>query len=322
VRLDAGEELSIDGTTAPAPVAARRRVALLDATFQASAAEHAGPGEAATASVGAPGPEMAAPVTAAADGDEAGSLPAETTPARGPRAHRSVGVPPAAAVAPGAGDAERPAAASPATTGAMGEASGAAPAPTATSAAAMDTRLQAEAGAGLAREAPQPETFDPRATLRAARAAWKQGRSPEALGLLEELTLRRAVEPAVREDALYLTADIHRSERRFGEAAAALAALADGSASPAARLARLERARLLVRELGRGDEAMGVLASLAYDGATDLPAREGTFELCALLLDRAAHERAEACLAGFLARFPGGPRTSEARDLLDRLRAR
>jgi hypothetical protein len=184
-----------------------------------------------------------------------------------------------------------------------------APAPRPAPAAPAPPSVEAPVDAALAPDA---------AALRlaAARRLWLDGDAAGAEAEARALLALPELRDELRREALYLTATVQRSAGRAAEAAAAFATLAADSGAPQARLARLERARLLAGPLGRHALALEELAALDGD---DSLAETALLERCSLLIEDAALAEARVCLDAHVTRFPAGARSAQVKRLLERL---
>jgi ferric-dicitrate binding protein FerR (iron transport regulator) len=154
--------------------------------------------------------------------------------------------------------------------------------------------------------------------VRDARREWRHGRARAALDILDGALRSGTLDTAEREESLYLSATIHRSQREFEKAVSLLGAVAGGS-SLTARLARLERADLLAYELDRRQEAIRDLETLLASDLRDDVAEQGRLHLCGLLIEERKFPASRQCLTRFLGDFPNSTRDAKARDLLRRV---
>ena len=151
-----------------------------------------------------------------------------------------------------------------------------------------------------------------------ARRLWRSGQAEEALALLEKALGSQKISRASREEALYLKATIHRGWGEHEEAVDALRKLATGSRSQTARLAELERARLLAHELGDYRAAREVLEPLVRQ-RRDVITEDAQIELCVTLIELRNAGDAKRCLEQFLELYPQSTRMTRARKLWDRI---
>ena len=100
-----------------------------------------------------------------------------------------------------------------------------------------------------------------------------------------------------------------------------LTELSESSSSSSARLALLERARLLAYELGEVAEAQRLLSRFVDQGRTDALTQEAWLERCVLLLETRAREETLACIDGLASRFPASRRNPKVKELRSRLEA-
>jgi anti-sigma factor RsiW/tetratricopeptide (TPR) repeat protein len=158
--------------------------------------------------------------------------------------------------------------------------------------------------------------------ITAARQHLGRGETARARELLRK-TLARAGGLAVaeREELLYLLANTLRRERRLREAVDVLGQLAASSRSHAARMADLERARLLAHSLHRPEQALKVLRRLVNRGGTDALAQQAWQELCMLYVEQRAREDARRCIDTLLRRFKSARSNKKVLELRDRLEA-
>ncbi|MGE0787679.1 MAG: FecR domain-containing protein [Sandaracinaceae bacterium] len=166
--------------------------------------------------------------------------------------------------------------------------------------------------------APEPSVAD---QLARARALGSGGQDAAAERILRSLLASDRLGRDEREEALYLLSNSLRAQRRYREAADVLGRLADSSGSRAARLARIERARLLAYNLDDVGEAQRLLDRIVSEGGSDSLTREAGVEACFLRLERGDRDGADRCLTQLVERFPTVREHSKVRLLQRRLGA-
>jgi len=188
----------------------------------------------------------------------------------------------------------------------------AAPAPAAPSSATADEN---PAGILAGTGSTSPRSAD---VIADARARLRGGDGQGAVSELEK-AIAKTDERVDREEMLYALANIYRARREFDRASTTLQALASSSQSETARLASVERARLLAEELGNNQEARRILRRFIASGRRDALAEEAWLDLCVLELEAQSFDTARSCLDSFLHEFGGRSRAPKARELLRKL---
>jgi hypothetical protein len=124
---------------------------------------------------------------------------------------------------------------------------------------------------------------------------------------------------SVREDALYLAATIHRQRADDAEAARLLATLSHSDRSATARLAQLERGRLLAGKLAEPSAAREAFRAVLAESTSDALAAQAFSELCASWLEAGQVTEARACLDEAVHKLPAGPERERLQALLVQL---
>ncbi len=164
-------------------------------------------------------------------------------------------------------------------------------------------------------------TPSPEARLEEARAAWRGRELERALSLADALYRDLEAPALVREEALYLAATVQRGRGAHEEAARLLATLSQVSRSSNARLAQLERGRLLLRELSRPALAREAFRAVLQEGESDALAAQAWRELCASWLEEGELTEARGCLEAALGKLPDSPIRQELLALEQKLQA-
>lgn len=147
----------------------------------------------------------------------------------------------------------------------------------------------------------------------------RDGHNEQAAEILRRELAADRLTTSEREEAYYLLATVLRAQRKYREAASTLKKLSESSSSRRARLAVLERARILAHTLGQLVEAQRLMDQFVRTGGDDALAREAWIESCVIRVERGAREDALDCLQRLLKRFPDQAKRAEVRELRQRL---
>jgi len=147
----------------------------------------------------------------------------------------------------------------------------------------------------------------------------RDGQNEQAAEILRQELAAGQLTTSEREEAYYLLATVLRAQRKYRAAASTLKKLSESSSSRRARLAVLERARILAHSLGELIEAQRLMDQFARTGGDDALAREAWVESCVIRVERGAREDALDCLQRLLQRFPDQAERPEIRKLRQRL---